>query len=145
MNASLAAVQSSTSVAYLATVLAYHKAVQDVNAMHGSTDELLGRAYKCMEGAISALRAEGTRHAEIARLEAMAHELAPTYERNRNLYFQLVERRALARNALGFERNVARNLFALADEIGDDTQADEELGAKIREVAGMIDVEDCSL
>lgn len=142
MNAVLSPISTDASLTDLA--LAYHGAVAAQNALRNTHDEYMSRAYLCIEGAISALRADGTMLDTIARLEDEAHKLAPHYEIHRALQRDIDERVFVTRGAMGFERSLARELNALADEIGDDSAEAEERQRIVLEVASMVDIEDWS-
>lgn len=140
MNAVLSPISTDASLTDLA--LAYHGAVAAQNALRGTSDELLASAYETIEHAIHTLRTEGTRLDQIAVLEDQAFALASAYERHREVKRDIAERVHATRAAMGYERNLAKQVKALADDTAADTDDEDALVVKLYDVAEILDTEE---
>lgn len=139
MNAVLSPIRD-TSLTHEA--LAYHAAVTARKALKGTSDELLSCAYQAIEHAIHTLRTEGTRLDQIAALEDQAHKLSPNYEVYRALKLDLDDKVRITRSAMGYERSLARQINAIADDMACDTEDDDATVVKLYDVSEMLDLEE---
>lgn len=119
--------------------LDFHDARAAQAADKHSADKLQSNAYLAIEGALSALRAEGTQLAVILQLEQIAHELAPTYERHRNRALVLQQRYFAKLKELGELRVSEHQLRREAEAIGTDDVESEDIAIKLDEVAQFLE------